>query len=136
MSTTLNPYISFRDNAREAMTFYQSVFGGELTVNTFEEYEASDDPAEKDKLMHSQLMTPTGLTLMGADTPNAMEYDAGARISLSLSGDDEAELRRYWDELTGSGTVVMPLEQAPWGDYFGMCQDRYGVTWLVNISPS
>lgn len=136
MSTTLNPYISFRDNAREAMTFYQSVFGGELTVNTFEEYEASDDPAEKDKLMHSQLMTPTGLTLMGADTPNAMEYDAGARISLSLSGDDEAELRRYWDELTGSGTVVMPLEQAPWGDYFGMCQDRYGVTWLVNISAS
>lgn len=136
MSTTLNPYISFRDNAREAMTFYQSVFGGELTVNTFEEYEASDDPAEKDKLMHSQLMTPTGLTLMGADTPNAMEYDAGARISLSLSGDDEAELRRYWDELTGSGTVVMPLEQAPWGDYFGMCQDRYGVTWLVNISGS
>lgn len=136
MSTTLNPYISFRDNAREAMTFYQSVFGGELTVNTFEEYEASDDPAEKDKLMHSQLMTPTGLTLMGADTPNAMEYDAGARISLSLSSDDEAELRRYWDELTGSGTVVMPLEQAPWGDYFGMCQDRYGVTWLVNISPS
>ena len=136
MSTTLNPYISFRDNAREAMTFYQSVFGGELTVNTFEEYEASDDPAENDKLMHSQLMTPTGLTLMGADTPNAMEYDAGARISLSLSGDDEAELRRYWDELTGSGTVVMPLEQAPWGDYFGMCQDRYGVTWLVNISAS
>ena len=136
MSTTLNPYISFRDNAREAMTFYQSVFGGELTVNTFEEYEASDDPAENDKLMHSQLMTPTGLTLMGADTPNAMEYDAGARISLSLSGDDEAELRRYWDELTGSGTVVMPLEQAPWGDYFGMCQDRYGVTWLVNISGS
>ena len=136
MSTTLNPYISFRDNARKAMTFYQSVFGGELTVNTFEEYEASDDPAENDKLMHSQLMTPTGLTLMGADTPNAMEYDAGARISLSLSGDDEAELRRYWDELTGSGTVVMPLEQAPWGDYFGMCQDRYGVTWLVNISGS
>lgn len=71
MATTLNPYISFRDNAKEAMEFYRSVFGGELTTSTFAEYSASEDPAEQDKLMHAQLKSPNGLVLMAADTPNA-----------------------------------------------------------------
>lgn len=130
----LNPYISFRDDAREAMEFYRSVFGGELTTSTFAELGASEDPSEGDKIMHSQLEAPNGLVLMGADTPSQMEYDEGARISVSLSGDDEAELRGYYEKLSADGTVVMPLEQAPWGDHFGMCRDRFGVAWLVNIS--
>ena len=134
MTTRLNPYLSFRDTAREAMGFYQSVFGGELTRSTFAEFHASDDPAEQDKIMHSMLVTDGGLTLMAADTPNRMEYTPGNNYSISLSGEDEAELRGYWDKLTDGGTVTMPLEQAPWGDTFGMCVDRFGVTWLVNIA--
>jgi PhnB protein len=136
MSTRLNPYLGFRDNAREAMEFYHSVFGGELTTGTFAEYQASEDPAEADKIMHSMLETDTGLVLMAADTPNSMDYTPGTNHSVSLSGDDEAELRGYWDKLSDSGTVTVPLEQAPWGDYFGMCVDKFGVNWLVNISPS
>lgn len=133
-NTVLNPYLSFRDAARQAMDFYQSVFGGELTRSTFAEYHASEDPAEQDKIMHSQLKTDGGLVLMLADTPNSMEYTPGNNYSVSLSGDDEAELRGYWDRLAEGGTVAMPLEKAPWGDTFGMCTDKFGVSWLVNIA--
>ncbi|WP_426560601.1 VOC family protein [Angustibacter sp. McL0619] len=136
MSTRLNPYLGFRDNAREAMEFYQSVFGGELSISTFAEFQASEDPAEADKVMHSVLEAPGGLALMAADTPNSMEYSSGSSISVSLSGDDDAQLRGYWDKLSSAGTVSVPLEQAPWGDSFGMCVDQFGVTWLVNISGS
>jgi len=136
MPTRLNPYLSFRDDAREAMEFYKSVFGGELTVSTFGEFGASDDPAEKDKVMHAQLESPGGLVLMGADTPNSMDYTRGDNISVSLSGEDDAELTGYWEKLSESGTVQEPLSKAPWGDSFGMCADKYGVNWLVNISGS
>jgi PhnB protein len=132
MTLRLNPYLSFQDNAREAMTFYQSVLGGDLTVSTFADFQASEDPAEQDKVMHSQLETPDGLVLMGADTPAAMEYQPQAGVSVSLSGDDEAKLRGYWDRLSEGGTVTMPFEQAPWGATFGMCVDRFGTSWMVN----
>lgn len=134
MSTRLNPYLGFRDTARQAMDFYQSVFGGELTRSTFGEFHASEDPAEQDKIMHSMLTTQGGLTLMAADTPNSMDYTPGNNHSVSLSGEDEAELRGYWDKLSDGGTVTVPLEKAPWGDTFGMCTDKFGVSWLVNIA--
>ncbi|MGI8848482.1 MAG: VOC family protein [Candidatus Dormibacteria bacterium] len=135
MDTRLNPYISFRDTAREALHFYQSVFGGELTLSTFGDLHASEDPTEQNNIMHGMLVTGSGLTLMAADTPNAMDYAPGSSISVSLSGDDESELRRFWKGLCAGGTATMPLEKAPWGDTFGMCTDRYGVNWLVNITP-
>jgi PhnB protein len=136
MSIRLNPYLSFRDEARAAMDFYHDVFGGDLTRSTFAELHASEDPAEQDKIMHSMLITDNGLTLMASDTPNSMELSTGSAHAVSLSGDadDEAQLRGYWDKLSGSGTVRLPLERAPWGDSFGMCEDRFGITWLVNIA--
>jgi PhnB protein len=134
MPTILTPYLSFRDNAREAMEFYQTVFGGELTVSTFGDFQASDDPEEQNKVMHSQLTSPGGLVLMGADTPNSMEYAPGTAISISLSGDDEPELTGYYEKLIDGGTVTEPLAKAPWGDSFGMCVDRFGINWLVNIA--
>jgi PhnB protein len=134
MPTRLNPYLGFRDNAREAMTYYQSVFGGELTMSTFGEYQASQDPAEQDKIMHAMLTTDSGMVLMGADTPNGMDYKPGDNFSVSLSGEDEAELRGYWDRLSSDGNVTVPFEPAPWGDIFGMCTDKYGVPWLVNAA--
>src|SRR4029453_1752048 len=134
MTTRLNPYISFRDNARDAINFYEAVFGGELPLSTFGEYQASEDPAEAEKVMHAMLVTPNGLTLMAADTPNGMDYNPGNNISVSLSGqsEDEAELRGYWDKLADGGTVTMPLESAPWGDTFGMCVDKFDIACLFN----
>ncbi|MGH2628004.1 MAG: VOC family protein, partial [Anaerolineales bacterium] len=114
------------------MTFYQSVLGGELTMNTFAELKASDDPTEPDK--HAMLETPGGLVLMAADTPNRMEHTPAAGFAVLLSGDQEDDLRRYWDALSAGGMTVMPLERAPWGDTFGMCVDRFGISWMVNIA--
>ena len=134
MASTLNPYLNFRDATREAMTFYQEVFGGELTLSTYEDFGMSDDPAEKDKIMHAQLTTPAGFVLMCADVPSARPLAEGGSISISLSGDDAEALRGYWDALSASGTVGEPLMEAPWGDSFGECTDRFGIMWLVNIA--
>ena len=71
---------------------------------------------------------------MASDTPNRMEYQAGTNYSMSLSGDNEAELKGYFEKLLAGGNVTMPLEKAPWGDTFGMLTDKFGVSWLVNIA--
>jgi PhnB protein len=135
MKTLLNPYLSFKDNAREAMEFYKTVFGGKLTMNTFKESHASDDPNEDNKIMHSMLEADNGIIFMASDTPQGMEDRAGSNISMSLSGDNEAELKGYYEKLLEGGTVGMPLETAPWGDAFGMLTDKFGVNWMVNITP-
>ncbi|MDQ2845795.1 MAG: VOC family protein [Actinomycetota bacterium] len=134
MTTRLNPYLSFRDNAKQAMEFYQAALGGELTLSTFGELHGSDDPAEQDKIMHGMLTSPSGLVLMGADIPSSMKYTPGDNYSVSLSGEDEAELRGYWDKLTEGATIGEQLNKAPWGDTFGMFTDKFGVNWLVNIA--
>src|SRR5947209_8592639 len=124
MPTTLNPYLNFRNNTRDAMQFYQSVFGGDLTVSTFADFHASSDPSEDNLVMHSMLQAPGGILLMAADVPSRMEYRPGSNFSLSLSGDNESELRGYFEKLADGGSVLMPLEQAQWGDTFGMCTDK------------
>ncbi len=134
MASRLNPYISFDGNAREAMEFYAGALGGTLRISTFGEFGA-DDQAIAGKVMHGMLETDSGFTLMGADTPPGMPYNPGDNIAISLSGDDEAELRGYWDKLSEGGTVTVPLEKQMWGDVFGMLTDQFGIGWMVNIGP-
>ena len=134
MAIQINPYLNFRDNAREAMEFYRSVFGGELSIMTFGELQAIGGLGERDKTAHSQLLTDRGQTLMASDTPHDLEYQPGPNVALSLGGEEEDELRGYWEKLSDGGTIVRPLEKAPWGDTFGQCVDKYGIMWLVNIS--
>ncbi|KAA1420184.1 VOC family protein [Nocardioides humilatus] len=134
MAALLNPYLSFKDTCRAAMEFYQDVFGGDLVVNTFGEYGASDAPGA-DLVMHSMLTTPAGFALMASDTPEGMEFVEGSQITISVSGDgdDSDAIRDYWGRLCAGGTVTMPLEKQIWGDEFGMVTDRFGIGWLVNI---
>jgi PhnB protein len=132
--SVLNPYISFRDNAREAMEFYKDVFGGNLSLNTFGEYGDPNAPGA-DNIMHAQLEADNGFTLMASDTPPGMDFTPGDNLKISLSGDDEQELRGYWDKLSDGGNVSMPLEKQMWGDLYGMCTDKYGVPWMVDIVP-
>jgi PhnB protein len=135
MTVRLNPYLSFNGNAREAMEFYQSVFGGDLDVSTFADAGGMGVPDdEQSKVMHAMLDVPGVLTLMGSDSPSHMGYQAPAGTSISLSGDDDATLRGWWDGLTADGKVTVPLEVAPWGDAFGMATDKYGIDWMVNIA--
>jgi len=135
MSSRLNPYLSFDGNARQAMEFYGTVFGGVPTLSTFGEYGDASAPGA-DKIMHAQLETPAGYTLMAADTPPGMPFTPCNTITVSLSGDDEDELRGYWDKLSDGGTVALPLEKQMWGDVFGMCADKFGVAWMVNITQA
>ena len=129
----LNPYLHFTDKAREAMQFYQSVFGGELNVMQFKDMPFPGmSEADGDKVMHASL-TGKDITFFASDTPSHMPANPGNSISMSLSGSDEAELRGYFDKLASGGNVIQPLEKAPWGDTFGMLTDKYGIEWLVNV---
>jgi len=133
VASRLNPYINFRGNARQAMEFYQGVFGGTLRLNTFGEFNAPD-PSIADQIMHGMLETPSGYTIMGSDTPPEMALTAGTNITVSISGDDSVELRGYWDKLSASGQVSVPLEKQMWGDEFGALVDQFGIPWMVNIT--
>jgi PhnB protein len=132
VASRLNPYISFRDNARQAMEFYQTVFGGNLRLTTFGEF-GNADPAVADKIMHGMLETDQGYTIMGSDVPPGMDVTFGNNITVSLSGDDGDVLRGYWEKLSAGGTVVMKLEKQMWGDEYGACTDQFGISWMVNI---
>ncbi|MDX3265365.1 VOC family protein [Streptomyces sp. MI02-2A] len=132
MASRLNPYLMFAGDARQALQFYKEVFGGTLVLSTYGEA-GQPDTSMADKVMHGMLETPSDYTLMAADTP-AGEHKPGNAYSVSLSGDDDAELRGYWEKLSDGATVAVPLDKQMWGDVFGMCTDRFGITWMVNIA--
>ena len=132
MTIRLNPYLNFKDNAREAMTFYHSILGGDITFSTFGEFNATEDPSEQDKIMHSMITAPDGMVLMGADSPNHMGFNGHAGFGVTINGDEEERLAGYFEKLSEGGEVVMPFGPAPWGGIFGMCDDRYGISWLIN----
>ena len=136
MATTLDPYVNFRGNAREAMEFYREILGGELTIATFKDWHASADPSEDDLVMHADLHGADGIHFMASDVPPRVEYRPGSNFALSLSGDSDAQLRTIFERLSDGGTVTMPLEKAAWGDTFGMCTDRFGIAWMVDIAPT
>ncbi|MFC8348590.1 VOC family protein [Streptomyces sp. NPDC057280] len=135
MASRLNPYLSFEGTARQAMEFYQEVFGGTLALNTYGDFGQADTPLA-DKIMHGMLETPSGFTLMAADAHPDMPNTVGTNYSISLSGDDDTELRGYWEKLSADGSVSVPLDKQMWGDVFGMCTDRFGVPWMVNITAA
>jgi PhnB protein len=132
MASQLSPYLNFNGTARDALEFYHSVLGGDLTITTFAEMGMSGPDA--DRVMHGLLETELGYTVMASDLTSDMDYHAPAGFSVSLSGSDGDALRRYWEKLSSAGTITMPLQKQVWGDEFGMCVDQYGVPWMVNIS--
>lgn len=136
MTIQLNPYFSFRGEARDALNFYRTVFGGSVHTTTFGEMPAlPHGDVDPDHLMHGSLDGDNGIILMAADTPPSMEAPPST-TAISLSGDDDATLRGYFEALSDGATNLMPLNQAPWGDVFGMLTDKFGVPWMVNIVGS
>jgi PhnB protein len=134
MTSRLNPYLNFNGNAREAMQFYASVFGGDLNITTFAE--VGMDGPDADRVMHAMLQTNNGYTIMGADTPSTMEYQPMSGSSVSISGDDSDTLHSYWQKLSAGGTTTMPMQKQAWGDEFGMCVDKFGVPWMIDIGEA
>ncbi len=133
MASRLNPYLTFNGNAREAMEFYQSVFGGQLEITTFGQMGTSD-PALADKVMHAHLTTDKGYVLMASDVPPDSEYTPGNTIACSLSGDPGEGLEQVWEKLSEGGQVIMPFGKQMWGDLYGMCVDRFGIQWMVDVA--
>lgn len=134
MATVLNVYLNFDNNTQQAMEFYKSIFGGELELHTFKEYGAAQDPSQENLIMHAVLKADNNITFMAADTANQMGFKGHEGFGMSLNGDNEAELTAYFKQLCEGGKVVMPLTKEVWGDTFGMCDDKFGLRWLVNIS--
>lgn len=132
MSFFVCPYLNFAGNAREAMTYYQSVFGGELTINTFGEFGMADMPA--DGVMHSELQHEA-FRVMGCDAmPGAEATWGGTRVYIAFMGDDLELLQGWYARLAEEGEPGMPLEEQVWGDMYGDVKDRFGVEWMFNIS--
>lgn len=133
MKTTLTPYLNFNNQAAEAMKFYQSIFGGELTMETYQESGQSDNPDENDLIMHAELKTET-FSFLACDVPSQMKVTVGDNVHLTLVGSDEAQLTKYFTDLSEGGHVDMPLAKQFWGDTFGMVTDKFGIHWMINIS--
>ena len=133
MSAELCPYLSFAGDAREAMEFYESVFGGELLLTTFGQFGGMEG-IDPEQIMHGQLNAAKGFVLMGSDSPPEMRQQDGVRITVCLSGDDVDDLRGYFEALSEGAEVTMPLAKQMWGDYYGQLTDRFGTPWMANIA--
>lgn len=134
----INPYLNFNGNCEEAFNFYKSVFGGEfLTLMRYKDMpsEGNLSASEGEKIMHTALPIGQGTFLMGGDVLEAMgKATIGTNVNIAISPDSEEEARRLFDGLAAGGQVTMPLDQAPWGDLFGMLTDKFEIQWMVNYS--
>lgn len=133
MNANLNPYISFKGNAREALEFYAEVLGGTADIMTFGDYKMEGAPA--DQVMHGQVKVGDKIVLMCSDTPFEAELEhKGFSVSLSGLNDQAETLRGYWEKLSEGATITMPMKKEVWGDEFGMLTDKFGIDWMVDIS--
>jgi len=134
MKTTLNPYLNFMGQSKDAMEFYHSVLGGDLTVQTYKDAGFPHDPKDDDLVIHANLMTEDGINIMASDGNDEHQVHMGDNVHLSLVGTDEAQLTQYFNGLAEGGTVEMALAKQFWGDTYGQLTDRFGVHWTVNIT--
>lgn len=133
MKIKLVPYLNFTDQTAEAMKFYKSILGGELTMTTFGESGMPGSDELKDRIMHAELSNGEQ-SFMASDSPEGKTVNMGDSIHMSLVGDDDQKLTECFDKLSEGGKVDEPLVKAPWGDKFGMLTDKFGIHWMVNIS--
>ena len=134
MAPRLSPYVCLPGTAREALAFYRSVLGGQVSTSTFGEFGAGAEGVDPDGVMHGQLDTPSGFTLMVSDAMTGMSSATGGNVALCLSGDDLEQLRGFFTGLAEGGEVTTPLQAQVWGDHYGALTDRFGVDWMVNAS--
>jgi PhnB protein len=129
---TLDPYLFFKGSCREAMEFYKGIFGGELSLQTYDEVPGDTPAGMESKIMHAKL--EGAVTLMASDTAKASP--TSGKVSLSLGGEDEDKLHAIFDGLGAGGEVKSSLKKEFWGDTFGSLTDKYGVDWMVNITAA
>jgi PhnB protein len=133
MEATLTPYLNFNGNTAEAMKFYQSILGGELNMQTFEQAKMAESPEQKNLIVHATLKSGA-VSLMASDSMPGRPAEFGDNVHMSLMGGDSGKLTEVFQRLAEGGSVDMPLAKQFWGDTFGMVTDKFGVHWMVNIA--
>lgn len=129
---SLSPYLTFNGNCAEAMEFYKSCLGGELSISTFGEAPEEVSDEEKNLVMHSSL-TSNGIVLMASDTSvKHGDVTFGSNITLNLNIEDLETAKNCYTKLVDGGTATMPMQETFWGGQFGMLTDKYGVHWMIN----
>ena len=134
MSVTTTTHLNFRGDARAALTFYRTVFGGELTVISYADAHSVGDPAEADQIMWGQVQGDNGIHVMAYDVPGRLPYDRGVNaVFVSVRGHDAEEITAYWKGLSEDAEVVADLAPAGWSPLYGMLKDRFGVVWVLDV---
>jgi PhnB protein len=126
-------HLNFRGDARAALTFYHSVFGGDQLLITYADAQAVQNPDEANQIIWGQVASPGGFQVMAYDVPSAIDWNPGViPVFVSVRGDDPQQLTGYWDKLVEGGTIVQPFGPSPFSPLYGMVKDRFGVTWVVD----
>lgn len=133
---SVTAYLNFGGNCREAMTFYQRCLSAELTVSNYPDASGKPSTDPTAKVMHSVLVLRGNPILMASDTPQTDSLKKGNNFSVAIDGDSREETERVFSALVDGGQVRMPMTDAPWGAYFGMLTDRFGVQWMLNCFVS
>ncbi|RFS81284.1 VOC family protein [Actinomadura spongiicola] len=135
MAVTTTTHLNFRGSAREALAFYQSVFGGRTVAVTYKDAGNVQDENEADWVMWGEVVADNGFHVMAYDVPSAMPYDLGANsFFVSVRGEDTEEISALWQRLADGANVLRPLEPAAWAPLYGMLTDRFGVTWVLDVT--
>ncbi|GAA3972284.1 VOC family protein [Actinomadura viridis] len=134
MSVTTVTHLNFQGDARAALTFYRSVFGGDVAMVTYKDAANVQEPSEADQVMWGQVAAPNGFRVMAYDVPSRMPWNQGENaFFVSLRGEAAEEVTGYWEGLSDGATVLQPLGPAQWAPLYGMLRDRFGVTWVVDV---
>lgn len=137
MSIKTVAHINFRGEARAALSFYQSVFGGDLVLLTHAQIYGTTDPAEADLVSWGRVVSKDGFAVMAYDAPASRAYDPGqSPFFMSVSGDAGDEITAYWDKLKVGGDILQDLAPAGWSPLYGMLKDRFGITWVLDVQSS
>lgn len=135
MSVTTTTHLNFRGAAREALGFYQSVFGGRTAMVTYKDTGAVQNESEADWVMWGEVVGADGFHVMAYDVPSQLPWNQGENpFFVSVRGDDAEEISTLWGRLVEGSTVVRPLEPAQWAPLYGMLTDRFGVTWVLDVA--
>lgn len=137
MSVTTTTHLNFRGDARQALTFYQSVFGGDLIAITYADAHAVQDPSEAEQVMWGQVIAPSGFHIMAYDVPSRLPWSPGETpFFVSVRSNDADEISRCWERLSHGAGIVQPLAPAGWAPLYGMLKDRFGITWVLDVATA
>jgi len=137
MSVTTTPHLNFRGDARAALEFYHSVFGGELLLLTNEQTHSTERPEEAQQIKYGQVLGANGFQIMAYDVPASVPYDQGdGSVFVSVRGDSADEIAQLWATLSVGSTIISDLAPSAFSPAYGMLKDAYGVVWVLDVAVS